>query len=481
MSAKLRTLFRGVLPASAFLLLLAAAAPAQDARFESVSRFVTEKMKELDIPGAALGIFHQGASQTRAFGVTSVENALPVTDETLFQIGSISKTYTGTLIMRLVEMGKLKLDEPVRTYIPSFRVKDETAARSATVKTLLTHMGGWEGDLFLDTGGGEDAVARAVERMAEIEQVAPFNTFYSYNNAGFYAAARLIELAAGKPYEKVLEELLLEPLGLKQTFLSPADVMTRRFAVGHGGAVGRVTVQRPWALSRAAYAMGAVTASVKDLLQYGRFHLGEGAGVDGKRVLAPDTLAQMHATQFVKQGMDDEMAISWHVSNEGGIRQLSHGGSTVGQQAFLVFVPSHQFAVAVLTNSGRGSQMYREAVRAAMKEYLGVTITDPAPITVAPEEMRACEGRYTRPYADATVKLEGERLAVQTITKQGFPTPETPIPPPGPPSFYRFYAKDRLVAVEGPARGSRAEILRNPDGSIGWIRIGGRLYRTAAR
>src|SRR5688572_18115444 len=233
-----------------------------DARFDRIRAAMEDKMKEYGVPGAAVGVYFKGQSATLGLGVTSIDNPLPVTADTLFQVGSISKTFTGTLLMQLVDAGKLKLDARVRDSIRSFRVKDPAASRDATLLTTLTHMGGWEGDYFDDPGSGDDALARVVERMAGLEQVAPFNSVWSYNNAGFYVAGRAIELATGKPYETALKEMLLEPLGLKRTFIFPADVMAERFVVGHSGPVGKPAVARPWALARAAHAVGGVVASV---------------------------------------------------------------------------------------------------------------------------------------------------------------------------------------------------------------------------
>ena len=448
-----------------------------DARFDRIRAAVEEKMKEYGVPGVAVGVYFKGQSATAGMGVTSVENPLPVTDDTLFQVGSISKTFTGTLVMRLADSGKVKLDARVQEYIPGFRVKDSAASRDATLLTTLTHMGGWEGDFFDDTGNGDDALTRVVDRMAGLDQVAPFNTVWSYNNAGFYLAGRAIELAAGKPYEQALKELVFEPLGLKRTFIFPADVMAERFAVGHGGPLTNPTVARPWPLARAAHAAGGVIASVADLLKYGQFHLGDGAAPGGDRLLAAASLQRMHATQVPKHGTDDEMAITWHVSNAGGVRQIAHGGATVGQQALLTLVPSEQLAIALLTNSGRGAQLNRDVTRTALKEYVGITITDPSPIAVTASELAQYAGRYSRMFTDVVVKPEGERLRIQIIQKQGFPTPTTPIPPAQPGALYALYAKDRFIGLQGPAQGARGEIIRLPDGSIGWIRVGGRVNR----
>ena len=136
-------------------------APA-DARFEKIAALVQAQMALHSVPGVAIGILDEGRVTTRAFGVTNVDHPLAVTDDTLFQIGSISKTFTGTAIMRLVEQGKVELTAPLRRYLPEFRVKDADASARATVQDTLTHMGGWEGDFFDDPSSGDDALQRQV-------------------------------------------------------------------------------------------------------------------------------------------------------------------------------------------------------------------------------------------------------------------------------------------------------------------------------
>src|SRR5688500_2549580 len=231
-----------------------AAVTAADPRFNRVAAAVQEKMAELNVPGVALGILADGEVRTRGFGVTNVDHPLPVTDDTLFQIGSISKTFTGTAIMRLVERNQLRLDDPVRKYLPAFKVKDAEASARATVRDTLTHMGGWEGDFFDDPSSGDDALQRIVERMATLEQTAKVGEMWGYNNAGFYLAGRVIEVVTGKPFEKALRELVLDPIGIETAYFFPAEVMTRRFVAGHGAPKGVHAVIGPWPIPRAANA-----------------------------------------------------------------------------------------------------------------------------------------------------------------------------------------------------------------------------------
>ena len=204
-----------------------------ESKWTRLGEFVTRVMKAKGVPGVVVGIHHGGEIATGGWGVTSVDNPLPITDETLFQIGSITKTFVGTAMMRLVEAGKVDLDAPVRTYLPDFWVGDEETSAGATVRHLLTHIGGWAGDFFHDTGAGDDALARYVVDMAELPQVTPLGVWWSYNNAAFSVAGRVIEVVSDQTLEAALSELVLEPLGLAHTFLDPGEVMIHRFAVGH--------------------------------------------------------------------------------------------------------------------------------------------------------------------------------------------------------------------------------------------------------
>jgi CubicO group peptidase (beta-lactamase class C family) len=183
------------------------------AAWQELNAFVQSQMAAAQVPGVAVGILHQGEVLAAGFGVTNVDHPLPVTDTTLFQIGSITKTFTGTLIMRLVEEGKLDLDAPVRRYVPDFWVQDEDAAARVTLRHLLTHLAGWQGDYFLDTGSGDDALAKYVAAMADLPQNTPVGQHWSYNNAGFYLLGHVIERVTGQSFEQVLQTMVLEPLG----------------------------------------------------------------------------------------------------------------------------------------------------------------------------------------------------------------------------------------------------------------------------
>ena len=236
-------------------------------KFDELIAYTKSLMEKYKVPGVAIGIIAGDEEYTTGLGVTSIENPMEVTPETLFQIGSTGKTFTSTTLMRLVEQGRLSLDDPVRKHIPEFKVQDEEASAKATVHHLLNHTAGWVGDHFAMLGVGENALAKDITSMADLPQVSPIGMFFAYNNASFVAAGRVIEAVTGQPYEQVVHELLFEPLEMKNSFFFPQETMEillHRFAAGHAEREGKVILARPWGFDRSITPAGAVVCDIHD-------------------------------------------------------------------------------------------------------------------------------------------------------------------------------------------------------------------------
>jgi len=438
--------------------------------FETLCEAAGESLERLGVPGASIGVEHDGAEDAAGFGVTSIEHPLEVDAETLFQIGSITKTVTGTLALQLVEKGVLDLDAPIRRYLPALRLGDDDVAERVTTRHLLTHTGGWFGDYFADPSRGDDALERILPELAELPQLAPLGQVWSYCNSGFYVAGRVIEVLTGKPFESAARELVLEPLGMSRSFFFPEEVLSHRFAVGHRDEDGQTIVARPWALARAAGVAGGIASSVRDLLRYARFHLGQEPGP-----LTRESLAIMREPQI--QTGDRDMALTWFVREVEGVALAEHDGGTNGQMAHLMLAPEAGFALAILTNhSPAGNDVLRELSRVALRLYLGVEEPELEPIDLSPEQLAEYAGDYSNPWADVELRAEERRLVGQTTPKAGFPTKDTPPLPPPPPATLAFYDTDRVFVEEGPLTGTQSDFVRDDDGSIAWFRSGGRLH-----
>lgn len=440
--------------------------------FDALCAQVEREMERLRVPGVALAVLHKGETRAAAFGVTSVAHPLPVTTDTLFQIGSITKTFVGVAVMRLVEAGRLDLDAPVRRHLPELRLSDETAAAQVTMRHLLTHTGGWLGDYFDDFGWGDDALARYIAAMAKLPQLTPPGALFHYNNAGFNLAGRVIEAITGQSFESAMEALVFAPLGLEMTLFYPWDAMLHRFAVGHVSpyeAGEPVSVAQPWPVGRSSHPAGGIISTVNELMRYAEFHLAAEGAI--RAMQAP-------TTQATSAG--DWVGLSWMIRQVGAARIIGHGGATKGQQATLQLCPGVGFAIAVLTNSDRGGELHGAVTTAAFEAYLGAVAKTPDYIALPPDALAEYAGRYAAPLSDITLSVEDGALKIQVIPKGGFPRPDVPPGPTPPPARLAFASRDLAYVTDGPGQGSTAEFLRGSDGRIRWLRMSGRLYRGIA-
>jgi CubicO group peptidase (beta-lactamase class C family) len=438
-------------------------------------------MGRLHVPGVAIGVLYDGQEYTAGFGDTSVEYPMPVSAQTLFQIGSITKTITAATVMRLVEVGTLDLDTPARSYLPELTLADESVAARVTLRHLLTHTAGWEGDfaLLLDTGRGDDALARFIVMLSQAQQLTPLGEVWSYNNAGFCLAGRVIEAVTGKPYETAAKELTLMPLGMARACFFPEEAMLSSFAVGHHVVDGRAEVTRPWPIPRNANPAGGVVTTVGDLLRYAHFMMGDGMMADGERFLSSAALDQMRTPQFAVGGRGS-VGFAWFITEIGGVRLIGHDGGTIGQIARLNLASERRFALAILTNASSGGELLEEVTRWALEHYLGIKEAEKAYQERTPEQLAEYAGHYvsTSALADLVVH-DGTLLLAMRDSESVRERLENPAPP-RPPSPVAFYGDDEIVATDGPLKDLTADFLRHSDRSIAWLRLGGRLYRRAS-
>jgi CubicO group peptidase (beta-lactamase class C family) len=453
--------------------------------FEALGAFVRERMAHYHVPGAAVGVLAgqatgRGQAVAAGFGVTNTEHPLAVDERTLFQVGSITKTVTGTALMRLATEGRLDLDVPLRRYLPGLRLADEAVAARVTARHLLTHTGGWVGDFFDDCGPGDDALERMLDKVARLPQLAPLGAVWSYNNAGFYLAGRLVEVLTGQTYERAARDLVLDPLGMEHSFFFAAEAISHRVAAGHeaiyeaagGGALPAVA--RPWSLARTANPVGGLVSCAADMLRYARLHLGQRPDV-----LGPEALRAMQ-TPRVPAANGEHMGLAWFVREAGGVRLLRHNGGTRGQCATLLLAPAQRVALVVLTNSERGDELHQAVTRWVLERALGVVEAEPQAQPVPPEARAELEGRYKAAAADRVIYARDGQLWLRVEPKGGFPTADAPPGEAPPPVRVAWAGPDNLVMLDEPLKGVKAEVLRDKDGRIEWLRAGGRVHRRQA-
>ncbi len=448
----------------------------KESHCKTLCTHLVNEMKRLNIPGISIAVWHDGIVESAGLGITSIDHPLPVTADTLFQIGSISKTMTGTILMQLVEQGLLDLDVPVIEYLPKLKLSDAHTTKHVTTRHLLTHMGGWMGDYFNDFGTGDNALEEMVKSLKILPQTTPLGQLWSYNNAGFNIAGRIIEVLTKQTYETAAKQRLFGPLHFTNTYFYPDDaILTKRFAVGHQKWQGRARVANPWAIGRAANAVGGVISTVEDLVRYAAFHSGDGAGI-----MNATSITQMRTKQVSAGGRGD-MGLTWFIRQHGDLTSYGHGGATKGQKATFRFIPEKKFAVAVLTNSDDGGMVGDSTVSKAIELYFGYTAPTPQTIQLPVNQLRAYVGEYDYALAHFRVVASKDGIVIHETPKGGFPKPDVPPGPPVPVVRAKMLGDDRFVCIDEPRMGEVGDFVRDAKGNVAFLRIGGRANPKIAK
>jgi CubicO group peptidase (beta-lactamase class C family) len=377
-----------------------------------------ELLDRYGVPGASVAVLQDGETTTAAAGVINLNTGVAATTDTLFQIGSITKVYTATLVMQLVDEGLVSLDAPVRMYIPELKLPDESNAAAITVRHLLTHTSGIEGDHFIETGRGDDCIERFVETCATLPQVAPPGRMFSYCNAGFVLLGRVIEKLRDATWDEALKTHLLEPLGVSKTVTLPEEALLHSTAVGHVyDASSGLAVAPRWASFRSGGPAGRINATPSDVLAFAKLHLD-----GGRDVLSPASVVAMQEPQVE---LDDPYTLSrwwglgWEVMDWAGDHLVAHGGTTIGQCASLTVSVPHGFAVCSLTNGWTGGSLNGELKRRLFADRIGLHVPDgPVAADGVAFDASTLAGTYERLSVKLVIEAkDGQLLA--TVLSEG--------------------------------------------------------------
>ena len=364
---------------------------------------LAELIDKHHVPGAQLAVLDGDSVTEVASGVLSLRTGCPVSTDALFLPGSIGKVYTATLVLMLADDGLIDLDRPVKSYLPDFEVRDGRARDTVTVRDLLRHSSGFDGDVFIDTGRGDDALPRYMKEITDLPQICEPGAVWSYSNSGYAILGRLIEVVADTVYETALRDRLLTPLGLQHSVVFPEDAIPHPLSVGHEPDPENpdaLRVSDPWGLYRSCGPMGAsLVASAGDVLRFTLLHLDGGVAADGTRLLSADLVAAAQEPQITL--VDDTVlgeawGLGWILDHFGDVPVIGHDGNSLGQNAFMRVAPDQRFGFCLQTNVESALSMYRELAAWLFGERLGVTPReDPAPL---PSAVVADPARYTGTY-----------------------------------------------------------------------------------
>ena len=363
--------------------------------FDDLQRYADEIVTVCGPPALSLAVWHNNRVWRAASGILNVESGVEATVDSVFQIGSISKAFTAALIMLLVDEGKVNLDNPVRFYLKDFHVADHDATNCITVRHLLGHSSGLISDVSFYQDAYEDgnAISRYVDRCFLLPQVhKKFGERFSYSNAAYVIAGRLIEVVSGTPWHQAIDDRIFKPLQMAQSVAIVRNILRFRAAMGHlfvnnngdrQKAVPAATCYLPAGMAPT----GAIlTMSASDLLKFARVHLRAGKTESGHQWMSESSIKAMQELHVELPApctlFEAGWGLGWAITDCGGVRVWGHGGGTIGQQALLEFIPEHDFAMSVQVNGMDlgGAPAIRRVFEDMLDEVIGVRPERAVPI-----------------------------------------------------------------------------------------------------
>jgi CubicO group peptidase (beta-lactamase class C family) len=324
--------------------------------FAAIDRYIEAEMREQRIPGLALGIVRgDQIVHLKGFGVADPAGR-PVTPQTPFMIGSVTKSFTALAIMQLVEQGKVDLDAPVQRYLPWFRVADATASAQITVRHLLNQTSGLSRATGNQFQASRDMRADGLEQQTRWLNTArlaqPVGAAFQYSNANWWPLGMIIQTVAGQPYDAYLQQHILVPLEMRHSFTAVADAQAQGLATGHRYWFGHYLATDPKDSGHypGMLPQGGVISTAEDMAHYLIAHLNQGR-YNGKPIFSPAGMAEIQRPAIpVGESADTFYAMGLDVGATNGVPTLSHDGSMFNFHANLVLIPESRWGIMLLEN-----------------------------------------------------------------------------------------------------------------------------------
>ena len=320
-------------------------APAVSSLDAQADVVVAAAMKDQNIPAVSIAIARAGSTLVaKGYGLANVELDVKASPSTVYRIGSLTKQFTAAAVMRLVEAGKISLDDPIEKYLPDYPV----GGRRITIRHLLTHTSGIKsytglGPKFWDTSRLDYSHEKLMALFKDEPPDFQPGEKYLYNNSGYYLLGVIIEKVSFESYGSHVKKTLFDPLGLSSTVYCDNEPVVKQRAAGYQVSLGVVQNAAPLSM-KAPFSAGALCSSVTDLVAW------TSALMNGK-VVSRASLDQMITPATLNDGKPTTYGFGLGVS-DGDKKAISHGGGINGFASYLTYLPESRTIVAVLTNLG---------------------------------------------------------------------------------------------------------------------------------
>lgn len=387
-----------------------AASQGADRHADRRSAELAGRLKELiaryGVVGASAGIWHDGQATTWSAGVTNRQTGDAVGPSTLFHLASITKVFTATTILQLVGEGVITLEQPISSLLPSLATAEAPGTGPLTIRNLLSHTSGIDADLYLDTGRGDDALARFASRAAAIRRPFGAGCVFSYGNAGYGLLGRVVEVVTNGIWDHQLQQRVLRPLGMARTTTMPEQALRLPFAVGHmRTASGRVRPAAGWPFCRSMGPAGVLCSTPGDMLRFASAFVEPATARQRVRILPASLMAEMQAVAVsdVHSAPEDHWGLGWGLYRWGAAHVLGHDGGAKGYKSYLRVLPQAGTAAVLLTNGGEDAPaVFHGMFDPLLREMCGIRIPpprvldqqEPAPADPVPAVTPGLAGTY---------------------------------------------------------------------------------------
>ncbi len=404
------------------------------------------------IPGISIALVDdQRVVWSQGFGFSDVAAQRPATADTLYRVGSISKLFTDTAALQLVDSGKLSLDEPVQARLPGFAPRSiDSRSADITPRMLMTHHAGLQRDVLKSFQS--DVPQRFTEMTASYGNYLSYQPgqIQSYSNIGLTVLGSLVERVSGTPFEQHVQHAVLEPLGMAHSAFDTAvskDVQMSKSYKGRDDLPAVALRDVP---------AGGLNSSVNDLSRFMEMVFADGQS-NGHQILKPQTVAAMLQPQnaAVKLDFDTQIGLGWFLQMpdkapiQGGGVIAGHGGAIDGYRSYMGMLPEHKLGVVVLTNSATGSEPSQHIVEVVLRLALEAKtgIRAPAGDTEDAEKANAASAFVDKPLTtDAIAQWVGDYTTMM--------------------GYVHIYSKDDKT-LQADALGHTLELRERADGNMG--------------
>ncbi|NLS92466.1 MAG: beta-lactamase family protein [Planctomycetaceae bacterium] len=396
--------------------------PAVASNLKLLEAWLQSEIDYRDQPGFVVGIvLDQDLIYAKGFGYADIEKKRPMTTDTLFRIGSQSKTFTAIAVLQLLEQGKLSLDDPVKEHLPNFSVAgDEVASEEITIFHLLTHTAGLLSEGTQTTHWSDcefPTWAHIDEQLKSVTIVFPPETKRKYSNLGYVLAGRIVEAVSGESFGDYVTRHILTPLGMDSTFVEFPESCRERLATGYGRRMpeGTREVIPHWDAKGMTAACG-MSSTVTDMAKYVAW---QNRSIDGKEqdLLSPRTWRKARHAHWVDPEWDKGWGLGYEVVHQGDRELIGHGGHMPGFFTSTYIDAKQKLGVIVLTNS-MDAQPYLGNPRSIPErifQWVGGAIAQPdtGKEKPTPVEWQRFEGTYRCIWCDVRVMvLDGQLVMV---------------------------------------------------------------------